>query len=138
MKNLCQLQNFQVLANIVIHHCINIFLCTLERLDPLLPIYVSHSDVENLGKECSLSCTVTVEAILIPYLVIELSETQLRDWLSMIATRNGTLQLCIPSLNTSDAALYTCTVIMKVPGTELTFRNSSNFTLTLKSKSDSV
>ena len=53
----------------------------------------------------------------------------------MTVTRNDTLQLFIPSLNTSDAALYTCTAKVKVPGTEFTLRNSSNFTLTLKSES---
>ena len=108
-------------------------MCTLVR--PLFPIYISHSDVENLGKEYGLSCTVTVETILIPYLVIELSETQIHDRISMTVTRNDTLQLFILSLNTSDAALYTCTAIVKVPGTEFTLRNSSNFTLTLKSES---
>ena len=82
-----------------------------------------------------MSCTVTVETILIPYLVIELSETQIHDRISMTVTRNDTLQLFIPSLNTSDAALYTCTSIVKVSGTEFTLKNSSNFTLTLKSES---
>ena len=82
-----------------------------------------------------MSCTVTVEAILIPYLVIELSETQIHDRISMTVTRNDTLQLFILSLNTSNAALYTCTAIVKVPGTEFTLRNSSNFTHTLKSES---
>ena len=90
----------------------------------------------NLGKEYSMSCTVTVKTILIPYLVIELSETRIiNDRISMSVARNDTLQLFIPSLNTSDAALYTCTAIVKVPGTEFTLRNSSNFTLTLKSES---
>ena len=82
-----------------------------------------------------MSCIVTVETILIPYFVIELSETQIHDRISIIVTRNGTLQLFIPLLNTSDAALYTCTAIVKVPGTEFTLRNSSNFTLTLKRES---
>ena len=92
--------------------------------------------MENLGKEYSMSCTVIVETILIPYLVIELSETQIiNDRISMSVARNDTLQLFIPSLNTSDAALYTCTAIVKVPGTEFTLGNSSNFTLTLKSES---
>ena len=110
-----------------------IFLCTLVL--PLFPIYISHSDVENIGKEYSMSCTVTVETVLMPYLVIELSETQIYDMISMTVTRNGTLKLFIPSLNTSDAALYTCSAIVKVPGTEFTLRNSSSFTLTLKSES---
>ena len=92
--------------------------------------------MENLGKEYSMSCTCTVETILIPYLVIELSETQIiNDRTSMSVARNGTLQLFILSLNTSDAALYTCTAIVKAPGTGLSLRNSSNFTLTLKSES---
>ena len=90
--------------------------------------------MENIGKEYSMSCTVTVETILIPYLVIELSETQIHDRISMTVTRNDTLQLLIPSLNTSNAALYTCTAIVKVPDTEFSLRNGSNFTLTLKSK----
>ena len=91
--------------------------------------------MKKIGKEYSLSCTVTVETILIPYLVIELSEIQLNDRISMTVTRNDTLQLLIPSLNTSDAALYTCNAIVKVPDTEFNFKNSSNFTLTLKSES---
>ena len=91
--------------------------------------------MEKIGKKYSMSCTVTVETILIPYLVIELSETQIYDRISMTVTRNDTLQLFILSLNTSDAALYTCTAIVKVPGTEFTLRNSSSFTLTLKSES---
>ena len=82
-----------------------------------------------------MSCTVTVETILIPYLVIELSETQIHDRISMTVAKNDTLQLFIPSLNTSDAALYTCTAIVKVPGTEFTLRNSSSFTQTLESES---
>ena len=82
-----------------------------------------------------MSCTVIVETILIPYLVIELSETQIiNDRISMTVTRNDTLQLFIPSLNTSNAALYTCTAIVKVPDTEFSLRNGSNFTLTLKSE----
>ena len=91
--------------------------------------------MESTGKEYCMSCTVTVETILIPYFVIELSETQIHGSISMSVARNDTLQLCIPSLNTSDAALYTCTAILKVPGTEFTLRNSSNFTLSLKSES---
>ena len=92
--------------------------------------------MENIGNEYNMLCTVTVETILIPYLVIDLSETQIYDRISiMTVKRNGTLQLFIPSLNTSDAALYTCTAIVKVPDTEFTLRNSSNFTLTLKSDS---
>ena len=91
--------------------------------------------MENIGKEYSMSCTVTVETILIPYFVIELSETQIHDRISMTVTRNDTLQLFFPSLNTSDAALYACTAIVKVPGTEFTLRNSSSFSLTLKSES---
>ena len=92
--------------------------------------------MENIGKEYNMSCTVTVETILIPYFfAIELSETQFHDRISMTVTRNDTLQLFIPSLNTSDAALYTCTAIVKVPGNEFTLKNSSNFTLTLKSES---
>ena len=93
--------------------------------------------MENFGKEYSLSCTVTVETILIPYLVIELSETQIHDRILMAVTKNDTLQHFVPSLNFSDAALlvYTCSAIVKVPGTEFTLRNSSNFTLTLKSES---
>ena len=110
-----------------------IFLCTLVRL--LFPIYISHSDVEKIGKEYRMSCTVTVETVLMPYLVIELSETQIHDRISMTVTRNDTLKLFIPSLNTSDAALYTCTAIVKVPGTEFTLGNSSSFTLILKSES---
>ena len=82
-----------------------------------------------------MSCTVTVETILIPYLVIEMSSTQIYGRILMTVTRNGTLQLFIPSLNTSNAALYTCTAIVKVPDTEFTLRNSSNFILTLKSES---
>ena len=108
-------------------------MCTLVR--PLLPIYISHSDMENIGKEYNMSCTVTVETILIPYLVIELSEAQIYNRTTMTVTRNDTLRLFILSLNTSDAALYTCTAIVKVPGTEFTLQNSSNFTLTLKSES---
>ena len=91
--------------------------------------------MENIGKEYNMSCTVTVKTILIPYFVIELSERQINDRISMTVTRNDTLQLFIPSLNTSDAALYTCTAIVKAPGTGLSLRNSSNFTLTLKSES---
>ena len=137
MKDLFQLQNFQVLAN---NYCYSplykhIFLCTLEFLDLLHPIYISHSDVENLGKKYSMSCTVIVEPILKPYLVIELSQIQFHDRITMTETLNDTLQLFIPSLNTSVAALYTCTAIVKVPGTEFTLRNSKNFTLTLKSES---
>ena len=131
-KDLSQLQDFQVLSNYCYSQYI-IILCTLVR--PFFPIYISHSDVKNLGKEYSLSCTVTVETILKPYFVIELSETQIHDRISMTVTRNDTLQLFIPSLNTSDAALYTCTAIVKAPGTGLSLRNSSNFTLTLKSES---
>ena len=102
----------------------------------MIPIAVSYSDVESIGEVFNISCTVNVVTILMPYLVIELSETQIRDRISMTMTRNGTLlQLFVPSLNTSDAALYTCTAIVKVPGTEFTLRNSSNFTLTLKSES---
>ena len=95
---------------------------------------MSHSDVKNLGKEYSLSCTVTVEAILMPYLVIELSETQIHNRMLMTVTRNDTIKLCIPSLSTSDAALYTCTAIVMASGTLFT-GNSSNYTLTLKSES---
>ena len=131
VKDLPQLSNFQVLANTVNHH-LHIFWYTLGR--PLFPMYISHSDVENIGKEYTMSCTVTVEIILIPYLVIELSETQINNRISMTVTRNDTLQLFIPSLNTSNAALYTCTAIVKVPGTEFTLRNSNNFTLTLQSE----
>ena len=94
--------------------------------------------MENIGKEYSMLCTVTVETILIPYLVIELSQIQIHNRISMTVTRNDSLKLFILSLNTSDAALYTCTAIVKVPGTEFTLNNSSNFSLTLKSKSDSV
>ena len=109
-------------------------MCTLER--PLLPIYISHSNTEDIGKEHSMSCTSgTVETILIPYFVIELSVTQNHDRISRTNTRNDTLQLFIPSLNTSDAALYTCTALVKAPGTGFSLRNSSNFTLTLKSES---
>ena len=101
----------------------------------MLPIYISHSNTEGIGKEYSMSCTSgTVETILIPYFVIELSATQIHDRISMTNT-NDTLQLFIPSLNTSDAALYTCTALVKAPGTGLSLRNSSNFTLTLKSES---
>ena len=91
--------------------------------------------MENIGKEYNMSCTVTVKTILIPYFVIELSERQINDRISMTVTRNDTLQLFIPSLNTSNAALYTCTAIVKVPGTEFTLRNSSSFILNLKSES---
>ena len=109
-------------------------MCTLER--PLLPIYVSHSNTENIGKEYSMSCTSgTVETILIPYFVIELSATQIHDRISMTMRRNDTLQLFFSSLNTSDAALYTCTALVEVPGTRFSLRNSSNFTLALKSES---
>ena len=90
----------------------------------------------NIGKEYNMSCTVTVETILIPYFfAIELSKAQIHYSTSMTVTRNDTFQLFIPSLNTSDAALYTCTAIVKVPDTEFTLRNSSNFTLTLESES---
>ena len=80
-------------------------------------------------------CIVTIETILIPYLVIEMSSTQIYGRILMTVTRKDTLQLFIPSLNTSDAALYTCFAIVKVPGTEFSLRNSSNFILTLKSES---
>ena len=107
-------------------------MCALVR--PLLSIFISHSDMENIGKEYNMLCTVTVETILIPYLVIELSEAQINNRITMTVTKKDTLQLFILSLNTSDAALYTCTAIVKVPDTEFTLRNSSNFTLTLKSE----
>ena len=83
-----------------------------------------------------MSCTVAVETFLIPYFIaIEFSEAQIHNSISMTVTKNDTFQLLIPSLNTSDAALYTCTAIVKFPGTEFTLRNSSSFTLTLKSES---
>ena len=93
--------------------------------------------MENIGKKYSMSCTVTVETILRPYFVIELSETQIHNRLLMTVMENDTLQHFVPSLNFSDSALlvYTCSAIVKVPGTEFTLRNSSNFTLTLKSES---
>ena len=91
--------------------------------------------MNNVGEKYTITCITTVAIILIPYLVIELSEAQFHDRISMTVTETDILQLSVLSLNTSNAALYTCTAIVKLPSTEFILRNSSNFTLKLKSES---